>query len=167
MGRQRGLFDCLSRLIIGTGKLAGLRCFGDIHARSSKCVFMARSCTTKLAWPVLLIALAECTEIISSIHQRYASLLLSILNDHVLLSPYFPPFPFPPSFPFPPPPPPPFFFFPPPNISKCPAFSANALSVFPVNPAVYFCSIHTNRHQQSLSLSLSLFPPRFPPLFFF
>ena len=32
------------------------------------------------------------------------------------------------------------FFFPPPSISKCPAFSAKDLSVFPINPAVYFCA---------------------------
>ena len=51
--------------------------------------------------------------------------------SHFPPPPFFLSPPFPSSFPI--------FFFPPPSISKCPAFSANALSVFSISPDVYFC----------------------------
>lgn len=164
MERRRGPFDCPSGLLIGTGSLVGARVFWRYPRAEQQGVSLSLALVL-LGWPAHPVPLADVPrsypkQTPSAMH-TYPPPLSTQQTPSLPPPPtYFPPFPFPPSLPSPSPPPPPFFscffffFFPPPNISKCPALSANARSVFPVNPAVYFYTVaHTPSAAHTLPLS--------------
>lgn len=154
MGRRRGLFDCPSGPLIGAGDWGwkSLWAFGALAISTRAGASVSLSLLyTRLGWIAFPISSFRKFFEICNTKQTPSlcnSTSLSFETSSLPRPNYFPPFHFYPSFPSPAPP----FFFPPPNISKCPAFSANALSVFPVNPAVYFYPSHT------ASLAPLLFP---------